>query len=138
MRVLLRPWLRFHDFEGRSSRTELIGFLLTMSVLVGGATGVTEAITGIDFSAADRAAPWPAMIVMLAVALPFFAVMVRRMHDQNKSGWFVTLALTGIGAIFLLIIAVYPGTDGWNAYGEDPRYFDDDEDSGINGAAGRA
>ena len=35
----------------------------------------------------------------LLTALPTFAVGVRRLHDLNKSGWWILLIFTGIGII---------------------------------------
>ncbi len=46
---------------------------------------------------------------------------IRRLHDLNKSGWFLLLALIPIvDIIFLLYIWLMPGTVGSNKYGADP------------------
>jgi uncharacterized membrane protein YhaH (DUF805 family) len=58
----------------------------------------------------------------LAVLIPGLAVAVRRLHDVNKSGWFLLVALIPlVGAIWLLILLVTEGTKGANNYGEDPK-----------------
>lgn len=49
------------------------------------------------------------------VFLPSIAVAVRRMHDINKSGWFILIPFYNI---YLFCI---DGTRGENAYGEDPK-----------------
>ena len=42
-------------------------------------------------------------IISLAIFLPGIAIQVRRLHDINKSAWWILLALTGIGAIVLIV-----------------------------------
>ncbi|MDB5155971.1 MAG: yhaH [Mucilaginibacter sp.] len=54
-------------------------------------------------------------IYSLAVLIPSIAVGVRRMHDVNKSGWFI------IVPIYNLILACTDGTPGDNNYGPDPK-----------------
>lgn len=53
----------------------------------------------------------------LAVLLPGLAVSVRRLHDIDKSGWWVLIAFVPvIGIIVLLVFFVMPGTDGPNRF----------------------
>ncbi|EOR95430.1 protein of unknown function DUF805 [Arcticibacter svalbardensis MN12-7] len=54
-------------------------------------------------------------IYSFAVLIPSIAVGVRRMHDVNKSGWFLLIP------IYNLILAFTDGTPGENAYGQDPK-----------------
>jgi uncharacterized membrane protein YhaH (DUF805 family) len=59
-------------------------------------------------------------IVGLALLLPGLAVSIRRLHDLDRTGWWILIALTGIGAILLIIWYVMKGTDGPNRFGPDP------------------
>ena len=60
-------------------------------------------------------------IVGLALFLPGLAMTIRRLHDRDKSGWWVLLVLIPlIGAIILLIWFIMRGTQGPNRFGEDP------------------
>jgi uncharacterized membrane protein YhaH (DUF805 family) len=60
-------------------------------------------------------------IFSLAVLLPGIAVSVRRLHDLDRTGWWVLLALVPVvGIIVLLIWFCSKGTDGSNQYGSDP------------------
>ena len=53
--------------------------------------------------------------------LPHLAVMVRRLHDTGRSGWWYWIALIPlIGAILLLVWFCSRGTVGSNQYGSDP------------------
>ena len=46
---------------------------------------------------------------------------IRRLHDLNKSGWFLLISLIPfVNIIFLLYIWLAPGTVGYNKYGADP------------------
>lgn len=58
----------------------------------------------------------------LAILIPTIAVAARRLHDSNKSGWFLLLWFVsccfGIGAIILIIMWILPSTPGPNRYGE--------------------
>lgn len=61
----------------------------------------------------------------LAVLLPGLAVSVRRLHDVEKSGWWLLIALVPIvGGILLLVWECTEGTHGANQYGEDPKALD--------------
>ena len=61
----------------------------------------------------------------LFVLVPSIAVTLRRLHDIGKSGWMYLVAFIPIaGWIWLLILFVTEGNEGNNAYGEDPKQFE--------------
>ena len=51
----------------------------------------------------------------LALAIPGLAVSVRRLHDVDKSGWFILVP------VYNLILLCTEGTHGDNSYGQDVR-----------------
>ena len=54
--------------------------------------------------------------------IPNLAVAVRRLHDQDKSGWMILLALIPlVGGIIVLVFMLLDGTRGPNQYGPDPK-----------------
>jgi uncharacterized membrane protein YhaH (DUF805 family) len=58
----------------------------------------------------------------LAVIIPGIAVTIRRLHDTDRSGWWLLiLFIPLIGAIWLLVLMVFDGTPGQNQYGPDPK-----------------
>ena len=58
----------------------------------------------------------------LAVLVPSLAVAARRLHDTNKSTYYLLLCLIpGIGALILLYFCYLEGTSGENQYGPDPK-----------------
>jgi uncharacterized membrane protein YhaH (DUF805 family) len=61
-------------------------------------------------------------IYSLAVIIPSIAVTVRRIHDIDRTGWWILINLIPlIGAIVLLVFAVTDGTPGSNRYGANPK-----------------
>ena len=60
-------------------------------------------------------------ISRLLTALPAFAVGVRRLHDLNKSGWWILLIFTGIGIIPIVYWCCFlNGDEDDNQYGLRP------------------
>jgi len=64
-------------------------------------------------------------VLGVLLGLPFFipswAMQVRRLHDTDRSGWWLLIALIPlIGAIILLVWLATKGTDGRNRFGSDP------------------
>jgi uncharacterized membrane protein YhaH (DUF805 family) len=71
----------------------------------------------------DKAIGVPIVYVLFAlgVLLPGIAVGVRRLHDLDRSGWWLLLSFIPIvGGIILLIWFCGKGTDGPNRFGADP------------------
>jgi uncharacterized membrane protein YhaH (DUF805 family) len=60
------------------------------------------------------------LVVSLAFLLPSIAVAIRRLHDLDRTCWWLLLAFTGIGAIVLLVWDCMKGTTGSNRFGADP------------------
>jgi uncharacterized membrane protein YhaH (DUF805 family) len=61
-------------------------------------------------------------IFSLAVLVPSIAVSVRRLHDIDRTGWWVLIGLVPlVGWIVLLVFHVQDGTPGPNRFGPDPK-----------------
>jgi uncharacterized membrane protein YhaH (DUF805 family) len=57
----------------------------------------------------------------LATLLPTLALLVRRLHDVDRTGWWAFMLLFPlIGVIVLVILVVKRGTPGANRFGPDP------------------
>jgi uncharacterized membrane protein YhaH (DUF805 family) len=72
------------------------------------------------------ALPWILMGLIglwsLIIFIPNLAVTIRRLHDQDKSGWFYLLVFIPIiGGLVVLIFMFLEGTRGPNRFGEDPK-----------------
>ena len=61
-------------------------------------------------------------VYALAVLIPSIAVTVRRLHDTDKSGWWIFISLVPlIGGIWLLVLLVLDGNSNENRFGGDPK-----------------
>src|SRR3546814_3444741 len=75
-----------------------------------------------DRSLFDSVWGFVAIVVLIAGVLPSWAVKIRRLHDQDRSGWWsLATAIPYVGWIATIIIGLLPGTPGENEYGFDPR-----------------
>ncbi|MET1113151.1 MAG: DUF805 domain-containing protein [Allosphingosinicella sp.] len=166
MHWMLLPLKRYAEFSGRSRRKEYwffflgvmlfyLAMIVLMMVLVGGA--LFSALQG--GGSADPASVAPvlgqgmfAILIGMAIVLAWFALLVpsiavgvRRLHDIDRSGWWLMLGygpwILGIvlapalsetladilslgsmlGWIAVLVMAVLPGTQGTNRFGSDPK-----------------
>ena len=65
------------------------------------------------------------MIYVLATFLPTLAVVVRRLHDTGKSGWYYLIGLIPlVGSILLIIALVTDSQPGSNQWGPNPKEGD--------------
>lgn len=117
---MLMPLRRYADFQGRSRRKEYWFFVLGV-VIVAIILDIIERIVGLSGSVGGVYGPLM-VIFFLAILVPSIAVQVRRFHDQDKSGWFVLLALIPfIGGLIVLVFMFLEGTRGPNRFGPDPK-----------------
>ena len=59
-------------------------------------------------------------ISSFALLIPGIAVTARRLHDINRTAWWILIAFTIIGILLLLYWYIQPGDRGDNKYGPDP------------------
>jgi uncharacterized membrane protein YhaH (DUF805 family) len=109
---------KYATFSGRARRKEywmftLINIIISMIILA-----IDTAIAGGNIENKGVIGN----IYSLALFIPSLAVSVRRLHDVNKSGWYLLLWLLPIiGWIWLLVLHVTEGDSGSNEYGNDPK-----------------
>jgi len=119
----------YANFKGRARRSEYWYFVLA-NFLVLIVAAVIDNIAGITFGPVGYGFIY--MAYSLATILPNLAVSVRRLHDVNKSGWFILIALIPIiGAIWLLVLFCTEGDRGTNQYGADPKNNDEIGEIGV-------
>jgi uncharacterized membrane protein YhaH (DUF805 family) len=156
MKWMLLPLKRYAEFSGRSRRKEywmfylgvvLLYVLLGVFLVAAGASGLNaatpEGITGLDGFAMVIVGVMG--LVWLALLIPGIAVGVRRLHDIDRTGWWlmagygpyllgmalffggmaivgaILTALSYAGFILLFIFSLLDGTRGANRFGEDPK-----------------
>jgi uncharacterized membrane protein YhaH (DUF805 family) len=114
----------YANFKGRARRSEYWYFalangiisilLILVGAIIGGVFG--DALTGgiIGYVLFG--------IYTLLTLVPSLGVVVRRLHDVGKSGWFYLIAfIPFIGGIWILILFCTEGNHGPNQYGSDPK-----------------
>lgn len=112
-------WKKYAVFGGRARRKEYWYFVL-FNIIVSLALGIIDGVTG-SFSPENGIGLLGA-IYSLAVLIPSIAVSVRRLHDTDRSGWWLLIALIPlIGAIVLLVFMVQDSKPGQNQFGSNPK-----------------
>lgn len=99
---------KYAEFNGRARRTELWMFVLINVIITFGLGFLGAVLLG-------ESGRMISNLYSLAVLIPSIAVGIRRMHDTNRSGWWVILFPIA------LIFACLEGTRGPNQYGPDPK-----------------
>lgn len=105
MRWYLQALRNYAVFSGRARRKEywyFFSFNLIFSTVIGGIAGFLEA-------------PAIGIIYNLAVVIPSLGVGIRRMHDTDRSGWWVLLPIVNF------VFWATAGTQGDNRFGPDPK-----------------
>jgi uncharacterized membrane protein YhaH (DUF805 family) len=96
---------------GRAGRAEFWYFFL-FNVIVSVVMGIIDAIIGTQILGG---------LVSLALLLPNIMVGIRRLHDTNRSGWWMLIGLIPVvGWIILIVFFVQPGDSGPNQHGPAP------------------
>ena len=100
-------------FQGRARRSEYWWFTLAYSVVSGILSGLAQNST--LFAVISG-------IFSLALLLPSLGVNVRRLHDVNKSGWWILIVLIPlVGWIIDIVWCVKDSDPGDNQFGPNPK-----------------
>ena len=110
---------KYAVFSGRARRKEYWYFFLFNIIIllvlsfIDGMTGTFIYEAGLGLLGG---------IYALAVLIPGIAVAVRRLHDTDRSGWWLLIGLIPIlGTIALLVFMLQDGKPGENQYGANPK-----------------
>jgi uncharacterized membrane protein YhaH (DUF805 family) len=113
---------KYAVFSGRARRREYWYFLLA-NLIMAIVLAIVDAALGFEGSEVG----WGplATLYSLVVLLPGIAVAVRRLHDTNRTGWWLFMALIPfVGAILLIIFLAEDSDVGTNRFGPSPKYAD--------------
>jgi len=104
----------YANFNGRAQRSAYWYWILFTAVCQIVLGAVDTSLFGSDRQVLQS-------LFSLATLLPTLAVTARRLHDVDRSGWWMLIALIPLaGFIVLLVFNVREGTAGPNQYGTDP------------------
>src|SRR3954469_18802857 len=94
MQWYLTALRRYADFGGRSRRREFwLYSLVNLLILVG--LKSLEIVVG-DHGALASVVGWTLLAYMLGTLVPGWAVLVRRLHDTGRRGWWLLLGLVPV------------------------------------------
>ena len=99
---------KFADINGRAQRSEYWWFFLfNLIVNIAGTTLFGDGLISV--------------LITLALIVPAISVGVRRLHDTNRTGWWMlAFIIPLLGLVLALFWLTKRGTVGPNQYGEDP------------------
>jgi len=89
-----RPIQKYAEFSGRASRAEYWWYTLAV-IIAYIAVSIVESIIGMDKTVGPYG--YLSVLLMLGTLVPSIAVGVRRLHDTNRSGWWVLLPIIPYG-----------------------------------------
>ena len=126
----IKMFRNYATFTGRASRAEfwwafLMNYIVTF-VLQFITRFLSSIISTIGSSNSTVLALFLALssalssIYALIIFVPMLALRIRRLHDVDRSGWWIWFSGTGIGAIILLIWYCKSGAEDTNLFGSDP------------------
>lgn len=105
---------RYFEFSGRATRSQYWLFSLILFGILFAALILDQLIDDTQPEGTSLIAG----LVYLAHVIPSLAITVRRLHDIDKSGWWLLLLFVPlVGAIALLIFMCTPSTPGTNRFG---------------------
>lgn len=113
-----KGYVNFRDRSCRSEYWWYMLFIFLANIVIAG----IELVMGLDADIGVLG-----IVFSLAVFLPSIAIGVRRLHDIDKSGWWLLLGFIPlIGVVILFIWACKRGTPGVNRFGPDPLAWPED------------
>jgi uncharacterized membrane protein YhaH (DUF805 family) len=117
-------WSNYRNFRGRARRSEywFIQLFLVATNLAAAVIDLALMDGDVDRFIANGGGGIVGLIWILATIVPALAVLFRRLHDTNRSGWWALIGLIPIiGTIAILIFTVSDSDQGENRYGSSPK-----------------
>lgn len=117
------------NFNGRVSRKEywqtglvIIGVMLALSLVSSILFAIAMDIESIPLIIISIIPLLATLAYSIAIIVPLYGLAVRRLHDTDKSGWFLLLSFVPyIGSIIVFVFTVLDSQPGDNQYGPNPK-----------------
>lgn len=125
---------KYADFQTRSTRNEYWWFFLVNLLIIFG-VNILVGIFSIAGDAPGLALVGSGLLILysLATFIPNLAVSIRRLHDTNRSGWFLLLGLIPlVGGIILIVFLAQESDPHPNKWGPVPGSSAGIEDSLVD------
>ena len=117
-------WSNYSNFKGRSRRSEywFISLFLFVTNLAAALIDLALMEGDVDRFIANGGGGIVGLVWILATLLPALAVLVRRLHDTGRSGWWALIGFVPLaGAIILFVFTVMDSHPQANKYGSSPK-----------------
>ena len=116
---IIEPFTKYVTFGGRARRKEFWYFALFNAAML-------IVLMQVDRSSGNAIVIYEmgmlTTIYYLAILLPSLAVAVRRLHDTNRSGWWILLLPIPVVNLVLLYFYILDGDPMQNDYGPSPKF----------------
>ena len=116
-------WSNYATFKGRARRSEYwyIQLFLVLTNLAVAAIDLVLMSGDVDRFIANGGGGIVGLLWILVTIVPALAVLVRRLHDTGKSGWWILIGLVPfVGTIVLFVFTVLNSEAGENKFGASP------------------
>ncbi len=114
---------KYADFKGRARRKEYWMWTLYYTVILFFAMVLDNAL-GLNFELLGQNLGYGWLYVTIGIThlIPGLGIVVRRLHDVGKSGWFYLIILIPlIGFIWILVLFCTEGVKEDNKWGSNPK-----------------
>lgn len=114
---------KYADFKGRARRKEYWMWTLYYTLILLFAM-VLDNVLGLNFEllGQDLGYGWLYVTIGITHLIPGLGIVVRRLHDVGKSGWFYLIILIPlIGFIWILVLFCTDGVKEDNKWGSNPK-----------------
>jgi uncharacterized membrane protein YhaH (DUF805 family) len=105
----------YAKFSGRAAPSEFWYWVL-FTIVTAFVAGIVDALL---FPSMAHVSPI-ADVFSLFVFVPNISVMVRRLHDTDRSGWWALLGLVPLIGLILIVWCIEQGSAGSNRFGPSP------------------
>lgn len=113
MKNYLQTFKNYATFSGRAKRKEYWMFFL-INMIISVALQIIQYVCDMEYLVLP-------LLFSLVILLPSLSVAVRRLHDIERSGFWIFIGFVPIiGSIILLVFLCQKGTLGINRYGSAP------------------
>jgi len=110
---------KYAVFSGRARRKEYWYFAL-FNIIASIALGFIDGLSG--FFSPEAGIGLLGGLYSLAILIPSIAVSIRRLHDTDRSGWWLLISIIPlIGAIVLLVFLIQDSSPNDNRFGANPK-----------------
>jgi uncharacterized membrane protein YhaH (DUF805 family) len=117
-------WSNYATFTGRARRSEywFIQLFLVVTNVAAGLIDLYLMDGDIDRFIANGGGGIVGLVWIVVTIVPALAVLARRLHDTNKTAWWLLIGLVPVaGGIVLLVFALIDSDPGDNRYGPSPK-----------------